>query len=110
MKKKTWLIADTHLDHRNIIKYCHRPFKSVDEMNETIVRNWNQVVSSGDCVLFLGDLAFRRFDYWLGKLNGEKVIIRGNHDKQGLVSLRIEVQGHKLLLIHNLAEDDKCGG
>lgn len=47
---KVFLISDTHFDHENIIKYCSRPFKSKDEMNKTIIDNWNSVVGFRHCI------------------------------------------------------------
>ena len=65
----TWLISDTHFDHANIIKYCNRPFKDVDEMNNTIWQNWNSVVDADDIVYHLGDFALGPSDgyiiYWV---------------------------------------------
>ena len=82
--KKTFVIADTHFSHDNIIKYCLRPFTSVDVMNETLVANWNRVVGKEDTVYFLGDLCFEKpgqsKEYWLGRLNGNIIWIKGNHD------------------------------
>jgi len=74
--------ADTHFDHANIIKYCNRPFSSLDEMNQTIINNWNSVVKSEDVVYFLGDFAFHRADYFVKILNGHKILIIGSHDKE----------------------------
>ena len=47
--------ADTHFFHRNIIKYCNRPFHSVGEMNETMIANWNAVVKPRSIIYHLGD-------------------------------------------------------
>lgn len=81
--KHIWVTSDTHFNHANIIKYCNRPFSSVEEMNKTIIANWNKVVSEDDTVYHLGDFAlgdkslipniFRR-------LNGRINVIMGNHD------------------------------
>jgi calcineurin-like phosphoesterase family protein len=79
-----YLTADTHFNHTNIIKYCHRPFKTIEEMNDTLVINWNRVVKINDMVIFLGDLGFKdNGNIWVSKLNGNKLLIRGNHDKSG---------------------------
>ena len=38
--------ADLHLGHANVIRHCDRPFKSIDEMNEALIQNWNSRVKS----------------------------------------------------------------
>jgi calcineurin-like phosphoesterase family protein len=82
---KHWFTSDTHFGHANIIKYCNRPFKSLEEMDKTIINNWNKVVSAGDIVYHLGDFCFGRedstFDFYLRRLNGLIIFIKGNHDK-----------------------------
>jgi calcineurin-like phosphoesterase family protein len=79
-----WFSSDTHFGHENIIKYCDRPFKNVDHMNEVIIDNWNSVVSPGDTVYHLGDVALGQIDKSLAcvsRLNGYKILILGNHDR-----------------------------
>jgi calcineurin-like phosphoesterase family protein len=75
-----------HFYHYNIIGYCNRPFKTVEEMNETIVKNWNDTVKSTDSVYVLGDVSFGFADQTrniLCRLNGFKHLIMGNHDRKG---------------------------
>lgn len=85
--KNVWLISDTHFTHRNIIGFTRedgtplRPFKSVEEMDEVLIDNWNSVVKDDDVVYHLGDVVINRSALpILGKLNGRKKLIRGNHD------------------------------
>jgi len=101
-----FLISDTHLNHANIIKYCHRPFKSIGEMNRTIVERWNSKVSKRDTVYFLGDLCFGDPLIWLSQLNGEIRFIRGNHDtelckvRQTRETYVLEHQLESIMLVH----------
>jgi calcineurin-like phosphoesterase family protein len=75
--------SDMHFNHKNIIKYCNRPFSSVEEMNEALVSNWNSKISPKDEVWVLGDVSWGRFD--LNRLNGRKKLIIGNHDRLDLL-------------------------
>ena len=83
-----YFIADTHFYHENIIKYCNRPLKNSKQMNEYIVNKWNSVVTKDDIVYHLGDVGLGSTDELkelVGRLNGTKILIRGNHDyKRGL--------------------------
>jgi len=75
--------SDLHLGHENIIKLCNRPFSSLDEMNETLIENWNKRVTNLDKVYILGDLMFRSEmepNTVLSRLKGKKHLIVGNHD------------------------------
>lgn len=76
--------SDLHFGHANIIKYCHRPFATVDEMNKAIIERWNNVVTDTDEVYILGDLALGKLNETLPlveRLNGIKNLVPGNHDR-----------------------------
>lgn len=77
-------ISDLHFYHNNIIGFDKRPFSSVEEMNETLIKNWNSVVQPGDMTYIIGDFCWlTNKDIWrnlLCHLNGQKTLIKGNHD------------------------------
>lgn len=76
--------ADQHYGHRNIIKYCNRPFSSVEEMNEVIIERHNEIVGIHDEVIHAGDFTLNKQQYAekiIKRLNGRHVFIRGSHDK-----------------------------
>ena len=80
-----YFTSDLHLGHRGIIELCDSPFESVDEMDQTLIRNWNSIVNENDTVYFLGDLTHKltvsEANEIIRTLNGKKVLIKGNHDK-----------------------------
>ena len=79
-----YFISDPHFGNENVRDLCHRPFLSVEEMDEYMIRAWNKTVHKNDQVYILGDLIFRAKnppDYYLESLKGEKHLIIGNHDK-----------------------------
>ncbi len=75
-------ISDLHIGHSRAIFYDNRPFKSLDEMRQTIIDNWNSVVSDSDVTYVLGDMFWNNADIpeVLRQLKGEKHLILGNHD------------------------------
>lgn len=81
-----YYISDTHFGHQNIIRHCSRPFSSAEEMNETIISNWNKVVKPNDDVYHLGDVGHTSVNLVeiLGCLNGKKHLVIGNHDRKPL--------------------------
>ena len=107
----------SYFRHGNIIKYCDRPFNSIQEMDHALIQNWNKVVSEDDIVFHLGDFAFADKSKWrqiANALKGKKYLIQGNHDRSYdiptecfeavgdmmQVSIEYEDSWHKFLLSH----------
>ena len=85
--------SDTHFSHENIIKYCNRPFESIEEHDEALIRNWNTKVGPNDLVFHLGDIGFgnvKRINEILNQLNGKITLVIGNHDWRILDKLNLE--------------------
>lgn len=75
--------SDHHFYHANIMKYCNRPFTNVKDMNGVMIDRWNAVVRQGDLVYYLGDFGLshkHKLREIMEQLNGEKLLIKGNHD------------------------------
>ena len=84
---KLYFTSDSHFFHDNIIKFCNRPFKDVTEMNEILIRNWNNEVPVDGHVFHLGDVSFgtpEKTKEILDRLNGKIYLLRGNHEKPAL--------------------------
>lgn len=82
---KRWMIADLHLGHAKIMEYEERPFATLEEVDRTIIKNWNNTVSKYDKVFVLGDVSFyhkERLMEIVKQLNGHKILVKGNHDKK----------------------------
>lgn len=83
-----WLIADTHFGHKNILDFEGRPFETIEEMNQGLIQAWNQSVSNTDTVYMLGDLSLsgpKLLEEILVQLNGNIILIKGNHDKDKIM-------------------------
>ena len=80
---KDFYISDLHFGHKNIIRYDNRPFKTIEEMDNTLITNWNKAVSKEDCVWILGDISWyddEKTSEIFRQLNGTKILVKGNHD------------------------------
>lgn len=85
LAKKGFMIyftSDLHFYHNNVIRYCSRPYETVEQMNEDLVNKWNEVVKPEDTVICVGDfsLALRPVEVYTRRLNGYKILVAGNHD------------------------------
>ena len=122
---KYWFTSDYHLGHANIIEYCNRPFKNVEQMNKIIIHNHNSKVKPEDTVFFLGDFCFRnshggkkgegelvKAESYLEKLNGRFVFIEKNHDKSNslktcIKEVKINLGGKDIHLSHKPEDYDR---
>lgn len=111
---KKFYISDWHFGHKNVLAFDNRPFKSIEEMNNELIRRWNSVVSDGDIVYILGDM------FWctpnaaspiMDRLKGQKFLVKGNHDRwhdakfdKKFVKIdeymEVEDEGRKVVLCH----------
>lgn len=80
-----YFTADMHFGHKAIITMQNRPFETVEEMNRIILDNYNSVVKKDDTVYIMGDLCHHmrveEADDIIGRMNGKKYLVKGNHDK-----------------------------
>lgn len=114
-----WFIADIHDGHRNIIKYCERPFKDEIEQHKKIVENCNSRIKDDDWVYHVGDYCFRnsaggktgegtiyKASYWQKDYKGHWIYIRGSHDnnnslKTPIEKIYIKFGGKRICLVHD---------
>lgn len=104
-----YFIADTHFGHINSIAFDNRPFTDIEKHDEVLIDNWNNAVGMDDDVYILGDFSFRNSTesaIILRKLNGNKHLVRGNHDmkilkNRNIQSLFVEITDYKELDIGN---------
>lgn len=111
-----WFTSDTHFGHENIIRFCNRPFRNAQEMNEELIHRWQETVPEDGIVFHLGDFAHGSSRLWndiLCALPGRKYLILGNHDmkciRKGFMShfemvtqqMTICVGGQAIVLNHN---------
>ena len=78
-----YYIADLHFGHENVIRFDGRPFNSVEEMDQTLIVQWNAVVKEEDDVYILGDFCYKSKNsplWYLKQLKGWKHLILGDHD------------------------------
>jgi calcineurin-like phosphoesterase family protein len=109
---KYFFTSDEHYGHTNIIKYCGRPFKSAEEMDEEIIKRHNEVVGSDDVVFHLGDFTLEKdqtkVENWIGRLNGKPVFVTGSHDNWMLGNehntykeiLEKKIEGQDIVMCH----------
>ena len=113
--EKIYFTSDGHANHENIIKFCKRPFENIQEMNQELIRKWNEKVPKDGIVFHLGDFSWGGYNAWKDfreQLNGDIILIKGNHDIKNLTpqavglfkhvtqQMFIEIEGRKVYLNH----------
>ena len=114
---KYFYASDYHLGHFNIIRYTDRPFKSLEQMNKTIIRNHNERIKKEDILFHIGDFCFKNTSNkgegirkksveWEAQLNGKIIHIMGNHDRNNstktiIQRLVIKYGNKRINLVHN---------
>ena len=104
-----YFISDLHFGHKNILTYDNRPFKTIEEHDNALVKNWNNTISNDDEVYILGDISWHNATKTIEivkSLNGIKHLIVGNHDKNLIKnkefnSLFAEITNYKELYLSN---------
>jgi calcineurin-like phosphoesterase family protein len=79
IKGETFFTSDTHFGHAKIIGYCNRPYRCISQMDNILIDNWNSSVGPNDTVIHLGDCSFVS-DQYIHRLNGNIILVKGNHD------------------------------
>lgn len=84
-KQKIFFTSDLHFGHENVIRFDNRPFNTVEEMDEEMIKRWNAKVGKGDIVYVLGDFIWKAATNEavsiIRRLNGQIILIKGNHDR-----------------------------
>lgn len=82
-----YFISDLHLGHKNCLKFDNRPFNTIEEQNDFIIKNWNKTITNLDDVYILGDISWydanKTIDIF-SRLNGRLHLIKGNHAGKSL--------------------------
>lgn len=112
---EVFFTSDHHFGHTNIIKHTNRPFKNANQMNERLIAEWNTIVRPDDVVYHLGDFAWgnnaERIGSFIKRLNGNKHLVLGNHDKlkpfsyveAGFLSVHTSLEFNGIYLAHDPA-------
>ena len=84
-KQKIFFTSDLHFGHENVIRFDNRPFNTVEEMDDEMIKRWNTKVGKGDIVYVLGDFIWKAATNEavsiIRRLNGQIILIKGNHDR-----------------------------
>ena len=95
--EKVWFTSDTHFGSERTLQLSKRPFKTVEEMDNAIINNWNNTVNEADTVYHLGD--FGNYDV-IKKLNGKVFLIIGNYEQKDIENTYKREDDFKAIMIN----------
>lgn len=113
--KDVWFTSDTHYGHNNILRYCDRPFETIDAHDEALLNNAWETVGEGGVLVHLGDVVFGRVEKARAVTSrlpgGLKILVAGNHDYEQTLEapdwdmvvpyleLKLQLEGREVLLV-----------
>ncbi len=109
-KRRAFFTSDPHFSHFNVIKYCNRPFASVEEMDAKLIADWNKVVTKNDDVYVTGDFCMMGVKSILevmdilNQLNGTIHLVFGNHDHKNMWYAIEKLMAGKVVILGDMAE------
>ena len=115
-----YVISDCHFGHMQILKYCKRPFKDVEEMDAELIRRWNEVVLPSDTIYHIGDFKMGAtpdtfqpvgsrsitekafIDSIVKQLNGNKIWLKGDHREppNTVDNAKLQYEGYNFVMVH----------
>ena len=87
LKPKIYFTSDWHVGHQTSLKFDKRPFRDLDHMHESLIKNFNRLVPEHGITYFLGDMGLCSSDLLgsvIRQLNGKLIMVPGNHDSKGM--------------------------
>jgi len=107
-----YYIGDLHFGHKNGMAYDNRPFSSIEENDKVLIDNWNSTVGMTDDVYILGDISWYNSTETIKivkRLNGNKRLIRGNHDAKVLKNPKLQELFVEITDYKEITFDDGSG-
>lgn len=107
-----YYISDPHWGHQNVLGFDGRPFSTIEENDAVLIDNWNNAVGIDDDVYILGDISWHNSTKTIGilkQLNGNKHLIKGNHDHKLLKNAKLRDQFVEICNYKEITFDDGCG-
>lgn len=102
-----YFTSDTHFNQERTLRLSKRPFKTIDEMNEKLIENWNKTVGEDDIVYHLGDFGDYNF---AKKLNGKIILVKGNYERHDMIPSIILKHKYGFSEVYNYIDNEYING